>query len=69
MRLRCVRKHKPVLPSLIMGNVQSITNKTDELAANVRYMQDFRNVSVMSFTESWLNDKHQDEHVASMLLN
>ena len=29
------RKSKPVLPSLIMGNVQSLRNTTDELAAHV----------------------------------
>ena len=59
------RKCKPFLPSLIMGNVQSVRNKHDELAANVRFMQDYKNVSIMSFSESWLKETRDlNEHVA-----
>lgn len=57
------QKNKPYLPSLIIGNVQSINNKTDELAANVSYFQEYRNVSIMSFTETWLGDLDRDDHV------
>ena len=30
------RKYKPYLPSVIMGNVQSLNSKIDELCANVK---------------------------------
>ncbi|KAK0135746.1 hypothetical protein N1851_028369 [Merluccius polli] len=50
------RKFKPVLPSVIMGNVRSLANKVDELAALVKYDRMFRQCSLLCFTESWLND-------------
>ena len=46
------RKFKPFIPSIIMGNVQSLANKLDELHGNVKYMHEFRNASLMSFTET-----------------
>ena len=57
------RKCRPYLPSVIMGNVRSIRNKTDELLANTRYMSEFRNISIMSFTETWLKETDTDDHV------
>ena len=53
-------KQKPYLPSVIMGNVQSQINKIDEISANVQYFHDFRTGSVMSFTETWLRNSHND---------
>ena len=61
-RLRA-RKFKPYLPSVIMGNVQSLNNKIDELCANTKFLHDFRTASLMSFTETWLNSSHTDELV------
>lgn len=49
-------KHKPVLPSVIMGNVRSIVNKVDELASLVRYDRLYRQCSLLCFTETWLTD-------------
>ncbi len=60
-RLRS-RKSKPYIPSLILGNVQSISNKMDELRANNEYMHGFRTVSMLSFTETWLSEHHSNEH-------
>ena len=48
------------LPSVIMGNVQSLINKIDEISANVQYFHDFRTASVMSLTETWLRNSHND---------
>lgn len=48
------RRYHPVLPSVIMGNVRSLPNKMDELAALTRHERDFREASLMLFTESWL---------------
>ncbi|PIK46347.1 hypothetical protein BSL78_16796 [Apostichopus japonicus] len=47
-----------------MGNVQSLSNKIDELCANVNYLNEFRNASLMSFTETWLTEHHNDAHVS-----
>ncbi|PIK39885.1 hypothetical protein BSL78_23277 [Apostichopus japonicus] len=58
------QKCKPFLPTIIMGNVQSLSNKIDELCANVNYLNEFRNASLMSFTETWLTEHHNDAHVS-----
>ncbi|KAJ8040523.1 hypothetical protein HOLleu_14838 [Holothuria leucospilota] len=54
------RKSRPYLPHIIMGNVQSLVNKIDELSANTRFLSDFRNANIMSFTETWLTNNHFD---------
>ena len=41
------QKCKPYLPSFIIGNVQSVSNKIDELCANVKYLQECRNASIL----------------------
>ncbi|KAJ8046203.1 hypothetical protein HOLleu_04812 [Holothuria leucospilota] len=46
-----------------MGNVQSLRNKLDELAVNVRFLNAFRNISIMASTETWLMTSDPDEHV------
>lgn len=51
-----LRKFKPVLPSVIMGNVRSLANKVDELAGLLKYDRMFRQSSLLCFMESWLND-------------
>ncbi len=57
LRVRArLRKFKPVLPSVIMGNVRSLAHKVDELAALLKYDRLFRQSSLLCFTESWLND-------------
>ncbi|KAJ8018987.1 hypothetical protein HOLleu_42697 [Holothuria leucospilota] len=45
-----------------MGNIQSLNNKMDELCSNIKYFSEFRNVSLLSFTETWLTDCHGDAH-------
>lgn len=57
------RKCRPYIPSLIMGNVQSIGNKMDELRANVMLLHEFRSISLMVFTETWLTKNHTDDLV------
>lgn len=54
------RKFRPYIPTLIMGNVQSLQGKIDELSANCRYFENFRTCSLMSFTETWLNSSIND---------
>lgn len=38
-----------------MGNVRSLTNKTDELAALVKTQREYRESSLLCFTETWLH--------------
>lgn len=47
-------KFKPAIPSCVMGNVNSLSNKADELGALVRNDKLYRESSVMVFTETWL---------------
>ncbi|KAI3354195.1 hypothetical protein L3Q82_018733, partial [Scortum barcoo] len=46
--------YRPVLPSIIMGNVRSLPNKMDELAALTRHQREYRECSLLLFTETWL---------------
>ncbi|KAI3375978.1 hypothetical protein L3Q82_016518 [Scortum barcoo] len=48
------RRYRPVLPSIIMGNVRSLPNKMDELAALTRHQREYRECSLLLFTEMWL---------------
>lgn len=52
------------LPSIIFGNVRSLNNKVDELSARVRFQSDYRNASVLCFTETWLNPDVPDSLVS-----
>ena len=51
------RRFKPALPIIIMGNVQSLRNKPDEL---VRYLHEFREASLLCLTETWFSDLDPD---------
>lgn len=44
-------RFKPFIPTIIMGNVRSITNKTDELGALTRTQREYRECNIMCFTE------------------
>ena len=44
------------LPKLLLGNVQSIRNKSDKLKANIQYLSEYRNSSLICLTETWLTD-------------
>ncbi|KAI4873044.1 hypothetical protein NFI96_028699 [Prochilodus magdalenae] len=57
------RRYKPCLPSIIMGNVRSLANKTDELSALIRTQREYRECSILCFTESWLNQNVPDSHL------
>ncbi len=40
------------LPSIIMANVRSLHNKTDELQASFYHMHEYRTASILAFTET-----------------
>ncbi|CAL9695395.1 unnamed protein product [Knipowitschia caucasica] len=58
------RKRRPYLPSIIMGNVRSISNKTEELTALVRHQREYRQCGLMCFSETWLCGNIPDSVVA-----
>ncbi|KAJ8402059.1 hypothetical protein AAFF_G00372940 [Aldrovandia affinis] len=58
------RRFKPYLPSIIMGNVRSLANKMDELTGVTQSQAEFRECSIMCFTESWLHKDIPDNNVS-----
>uniref|UniRef100_A0AAQ5Z3V2 CLN6 transmembrane ER protein a n=1 Tax=Amphiprion ocellaris TaxID=80972 RepID=A0AAQ5Z3V2_AMPOC len=54
------RRYKPSVPSVIMGNVRSLPNKMEELTVLTRLQWEYRESSLMMFTESWLNELTPD---------
>ena len=63
-RLRKSRYRLP-LPSIILANTRSIRPKPpnfnfDSLCANVAYMHEYRNSSIICLTETWLCEKIQN---------
>ena len=63
-RLEGKRRYKPAVPTVIMGNVNSLTNKVDELSSLVRNIKLYKECSLMCFSETWLNGNIPDENVA-----
>lgn len=55
-----MRLNRLLLPSMILGNVQSLRNKMDELLGNARFLKDFKDCCVMAFPERWLTERDQD---------
>ena len=55
---------KHCLPSIIMGNVQSLVNKIGTISASCIYLHVFRNTSMLLFTETWPTDLHMNSHVS-----
>ena len=53
-------RYKPRLPSVVMGNVRSLPNKTDKLSALITGQREYRECSVLCLTETWLNGKIPD---------
>ncbi|XP_017541663.2 uncharacterized protein LOC108413582 [Pygocentrus nattereri] len=56
-------RYKPCIPAVVMGNVNSLVNKTDELAALVRNQRIYRECSLFCFTETWLTANIPDANV------
>ncbi|XP_054643394.1 uncharacterized protein LOC129187756 isoform X1 [Dunckerocampus dactyliophorus] len=57
------RRYKPCLPSVIMRNVRSLPNKMEELTTLTRLQREYRECSLMCFTETWLSELSPDSHV------
>ena len=66
VRARIKRKFKPALPSIIMGNTQSLCNKLDELKSCCLWRQEYRDSCLMCFSETWFKpgiDTQQFSHI------
>ncbi|XP_053493480.1 uncharacterized protein LOC128615428 [Ictalurus furcatus] len=57
------KRYKPFIPSVITGNVRSLSNKMEELTALTRLQREYRECSIMCFTKTWLNDLSTDSLV------
>lgn len=56
-RARRKRGHRKIpLPSIMLANVQSLRNKVDEVQAHVRFLEEYRDVCILAFTETWLKE-------------
>lgn len=58
------RPSKPLLPAVVMANVQSLRGKMDILHAKCRVEKAFREASIIALTESWLNDSITEGEVS-----
>ena len=54
------RPFKPFLPTIVMGNARSLNNKIDELRANCRFLREYRESSLICFSETWFDHKVDD---------
>lgn len=54
------RNNKPLLPTILFVNVQSVDNKLDELRAWIKHQKDIRNCCVLAFTETMLEPSIPD---------
>ncbi len=60
------RKFKPALPSIIMGNTQSLRNKLDELKSCSILRREYWDSCLMCFSETWFKpgiDTQQFSHI------
>ena len=64
IRVKCRRRgQRGYLPPIVTGNVRSLYNKIEELTGCREHLYQFRECSVMCFTETWLNDTIPDYSV------
>ncbi len=62
-RLRKKWRYKPTVHSVIKGNVNSLPNKIDELAALVKSVKIYRECRLLCFCETWLTTSIPDANV------
>ena len=57
------RRFRLPLPSIVLGNAQSLGNKSDELAACCKFLHEFRDTSVLCLSETWLKADDGDPDI------
>ena len=50
------RGQRPPLPILTLSNLRSVRNKIDEIRTGCKYFSEFRDSSILCFTETWLSN-------------
>lgn len=55
------RHRLPPLPTVLLSNVQSVRNKTDELEVWARIKGEIKETWLLALTETWLCDLDHDE--------
>jgi len=56
------------MPSIILGNAQSVRNKTDELEACARFMREYREANLVCLSETWLSGTDRDPELPGFSL-
>ncbi len=56
-------RYKPPIPSVLMGNVNALPNKMDELAALIKNQQTYRESCLIILTDTWLTAHIPDANV------
>ena len=57
------RSTRPLLPGVILGNVQSLRSKMDELHANIKLLTEYRDANLLCLSETWLDDTIDSRHL------
>ena len=64
VRQRFGQSTRPPLPCVILGNVRSFRSKMDDLHASVKSLNEYREASMVCFSETWLDDSIDDQHLS-----
>ena len=57
------RKFRLPLPTILLGNAQSLNNKISELSACCRFLSQFREANVIALSETWLKEEASDPDI------
>ena len=57
------RKHKLALPSIMFGNMRSLSKQYRKLLTCVKYLREYRDACALCFNETWLNPDITDSAV------
>ena len=58
------RRFKPCLPSVVMGNVRSLSAVSSSILLLTRSHTEYRECSLMCFTETWLHRDITDQNLS-----
>ena len=61
VRIRNRGVKKPFMPVILLSNARSLCNKTDELSACAKYYFEYRESSILCFTETWMDSNMDDK--------
>lgn len=56
------------MPSVVFGNTRSLNNKLEELQAACEHLNEYRDASVLGFTETWFEPSIPDTEINGFTL-